>query len=449
MKRFAQLKTRLCNTIDVPDDLLPVTTFDPAEEAAPQDADMTPDGVDAIWRGVEDLYRTGIYPGITFCLRRQGQVVLNRGIGHSHGNGPGDSPEVAKLLMTPDTPVCQYSASKAVTAMLIHLLAERGQLRLSDPVARYIPAFGKNGKQQTTLYHIISHQGGVPTPPPDVDPEVLFDHDRFIEMICNLKPTGGRRRKIAYHAVTGGAVLGEVVRRVTGQTIRQFLGDNIQRPLGFRYFNYGVPEGDIGKVAMNYETGPPLVFPLSTIARRALSVSWGEVVRISNDPRFMREMIPSANLVATADEMSQFFQMLLNGGTLNGVRIFEAATIERAVAEARRMWFDGTMVIPMRYSAGLMLGADPVGLWGPYSASAFGHVGFMNIFCWADPEREIAASLQTTGKSLVGPHLWPLAKLLMTIGKHCKMSFGDPPHQPPFSYAWPLQKILRRVLLDS
>ncbi|MGM0452994.1 MAG: serine hydrolase domain-containing protein [Thermodesulfobacteriota bacterium] len=450
MQLINHLKTRLCKTIRVPEDLLPVTTFEPAEEAAPQDADMTPEAVDAIWRGVEELYRTGIYPGITFCLRRQGQVVLNRGIGHSYGNGPGDDPAVAKLLMTPDTPVCQYSASKAITAMLIHLLAERGEIRLSDPVARYLPGFGRHGKQDTTIYHIISHQGGIPTPPPDVDPEILFDHDEFIKMLCDLAPKSGiRGPKMAYHAITGGAVLGEVVRRVTGQSIREFLHENIQKPLGFRYFNYGVPEADIAKVATNYETGPPLVFPISTIARRALSVSWGDVVRVSNDPRFMRAIIPAANLVATADEMSQFFQLLLNGGTLNGVRIFDPETVQRAVAASRGMWFDGTMIVPMRYSAGLMLGADPVGLWGPYSGSAFGHVGFINIFCWADPEREIAVSLQTTGKSLIGPHLWPLARLLTTIALRCKMPMGDFPHQAPFSHAGRLQKILRRVLLDS
>ena len=163
----------------------------------------------------------------------------------------------------------------------------------------------------------------------------------------------------------------------------------------------------------------------------------------------MRAIIPSANLVATADEMSQFFQLLLNGGTLNGIRIFDPVTVQHAVSESRKMWFDGTMIIPMRYSAGLMLGADPVGLWGPYSGSAFGHVGFINIFCWADPKREIAVSLQTTGKSLIGPHLWPLAKLLAAIGRHCSMNFGDKNQDPTFSYAWPIQKILRRVLLDS
>ncbi len=421
MKLLNNLTSRICRTIRVPDDLASVTSYDPADEADPADAGMTREGVDEIWASVENLYRTGVYPGITFCLRRHGKVVLNRGIGHSRGNGPGDPPDAEKILITPDTPICQYSAAKAVTAMLIHLLAERSLINLSDPVSRYIPEFSAHGKQHITLHHLISHHGGIPAPPPGTDPEILFDHDRFIQLICDLKPISKDGRKTAYHAITGGAIMGEVVRRVTGKDIREFLREAIQKPLGFRYLNYGVPEKDIPRVAVNYDTGPPLVFPLSTLVRRALSASWGEVVRISNQPRFMRVIIPAANLVATANEMSMFFQLLLNGGELNGVRIFKPATIQRATEAVDRMWFDGTMVIPMRYSEGFMLGASPVGLWGPYCESAFGHIGFINIFCWADPARDIAVSLQTTGKSLIGSHLLPLARFLSAVCRNCGM----------------------------
>jgi CubicO group peptidase (beta-lactamase class C family) len=450
MKLIDTIKSKALRTIRVPKDLTAITTFSPDDEVDPADAAMTREGVDEIWTGVENLYRTGIYPGITFCLRRQGRVVINRGIGHSHGNGPGDFKDSEKILMTPDTPVCQYSASKAVTAMLIHLLAERGEIDLSDPIIRYIPEFGLHGKKNITIYNIISHHGGVPTPPFGVDPEILYDHDGFVSMICNLKPTSKDGRSQAYHAITGGVILGEIVKRVTGRDVREFLAETIQKPLGFKYFNYGVPEKDIKKVAVNYDTGPPLVFPISTMAKRALSVSWGDVVRISNEPRFMQVIIPAANIVATADEMSQFFQMMLNGGELNGRRIFKPETIHRAIAPAAKMWFDGTMVVPMRYSAGMMLGASPVGMWGPFSESAYGHVGFINIFCWADPARDIAVSLQTTGKSLIGPHLLALSKLLFSISKHCPMAEAtdDDASGSYLSFLGPFQKMLRKLLLS-
>jgi len=452
MQLLDSLKSRAFRTIHVPDDLSSLISPGTSEEVDPADAGMTREGADAIWTAVEDLYRTGIYPGISFCLRRKGRVVINRGIGHSHGNGPPrnetDLPGAQKILMTPDTPVCQYSASKAVTAMMIHLLAERKALCLNDPVKKYIPEFAAKRKHEITIYHLISHHGGIPTPPADVNPEILYDHDAFVKLICGLKPTSENGGRMAYHAITGGVIMGEIVRRVTGRNISELLHEAVTEPLDFKYFNYGVPDADISKVASNYDTGLPLVFPLSTLAKRALSVSWGDVVRISNEARFMQVIIPAANLVATADEMSQFYQMLLNGGELNGRRIFKASTIRRAVAPAAKMWFDGTMVVPMRYSAGLMLGASPVGIWGPYSESAYGHIGFINIFCWADPAREISVSLQTTGKSLIGPHIGPLVRFLFAVGRYCRIKCDGEEEIGSFAaFKAPFQKMLRKLIL--
>jgi len=448
MKLFDDAKSKLFRSIHVPEKLNSITTCDSENEVDPLKVGMTVEEVDAIWTSVEDLYRTGIYPGISFCLRKKGLKVINRAIGHSHGNGFNDAPGAPKMLMTPDTPVCQYSASKAVTAMLIHLLDERKMLSLDDPVKKFIPEFAQNSKHEITLHHLISHHGGIPTPPSGSDPEILFDHDGFVKLICGLKPTSSNGGSMAYHAITGGVIMGEVVRRVTGKNIRGLLRETIAEPLGFRYFNYGVPDQDIEKVAVNYDTGLPLVFPFSTLAKRALSVSWGDVVRISNEPRFMQVIIPAANLVATADEMSQFYQMLLNDGELNGKRIFKAATIRRAIAPVAKMWFDGTMIVPMRYSAGLMLGASPVGMWGPYSESAYGHVGFINIFCWADPARDISVSLQTTGKSLAGPHIGPLVKFLFTVGRCCKIKETTEDESMSFAaFKVPFQKMLRKLIL--
>jgi CubicO group peptidase (beta-lactamase class C family) len=334
--------------------------------------------------------------------------------------------------------------------MMIHWLAEKGQVNLSDPVMRYIPEFAAHGKHKITIFNIISHHGGIPAPPPETDPEILFDHEGLVKMVCNLTPRSKDGSSMAYHAVTGGTILGEIVQRVTGRNIRELLKETVQEPLGFRYFNYGVPEADFRHVATDYATGVPLFFPLSALVKRALSVGWDDVVRIANQPRFYKIIIPAANLVATADEMSQFYQMLLNGGELNGRRIFAAETVRRAVRPAAKMWFDGTLVIPMRYSPGLMLGGSPVGIWGPYSESAYGHVGFINIFCWADPARDISVSLQTTGKSLIGSHIGPLARFLFTVGRHCRIT--DDPVRDIGTFASVkavFQKMLRRVVLGG
>ena len=415
----------LLKKIDVPKKLENISVYDP-NEAAAGEAGMTDHGVEAIWKGVERLYRTGIHPAIHLCLRRKGKMVLNRAIGHASGNGPGDNCGGTNLCpATPETPVCMFSASKAITAMLIHLLDQEGAISLLDPVSYYLPEFASCGKKNTTIHHILCHRGGIPTIEPDTNPEILFDWDAMIKMLCRTRPISPGGRRMAYHAVTGGFILGEIIRVVTGMDIRKFLRQKVQIPLGFKYFNFGLPPENLDQVAVNYYTGRPVIFPLSNISARALGAPWEQVVDISNDPRFMECIIPSGNLIATANEMSQFFQMLLNQGELNGVRIFDPLTVRRAVMYTGHLEIDATLILPLRYSAGMMLGASPIGMYGPFTENAFGHLGFINIFCWADPERDISVSLLTTGKALLGPHLLPLTRLLTKISWYCpRMRLG-------------------------
>jgi CubicO group peptidase (beta-lactamase class C family) len=151
-----------------------------------------------------------------------------------------------------------------------------------------------------------------------------------------------------------------------------------------------------------------------------LGASWKDIMRLSNDPRFMKEIIPSVNMVSTADEMSRFFQLLLNRGELGGVRVFEPITIRRATMEAGKTAIDRTVMLPMRYSTGLILGSGPIGMYGPFTKHAFGHLGFSNILCWADYDRDIAVSLINTGKALLGIHIVPLLRLLTCISLYCR-----------------------------
>ncbi len=406
--------------IKVPEEIKSVTSYKPEDEVDPADAGMSKRGVESIWSAVEDLYRTGIHPAISFCLRRRGKIVIKRAIGHARGNGPGDGPDTEKIPATPDTPICLFSASKAVTAMLIHLLVERGEINMMDPVRNYIPEFVSYGKEDITIYHILTHRGGIHTLPRSLDPEIVFDHDAFTKLLCESKHVSQGGRRMAYHAITGGFILSEIVRRVTGKDIRELLIEILKKPLGFRYFNYGTCDGDSDKVAVNYFSGWPVIFPFSIHIKRALGASWKDIVRISDDTRFMKEIIPSGNMVSTADEMSRFFQLLLNGGELDGVRVFDPITIRRATMAAGRLAIDRTVMLPMRYSAGLILGSNPMGMYGPFTQNAFGHPGFSNIICWADYDRDIAVSLLNTGKAFLGKHLIPLFRLLACISWYCR-----------------------------
>jgi len=409
------------HSIVVPQDLRPRITIDCAGEVFPPSAGLAGEDAREIWRAVKELYRSGAHPAIGFCLRRRGQLVFNRSIGHAFGNGPRDAPDAPRMLLTPDLPVCLFSASKAVTAILIHKLAEQGQIDLDVPVSRYIPEFAQAGKQGITVADVLSHRGGFPSialPKAERKVEVLNDWPRVIELICRAPQTHGRQQ--AYHAITGGFILAELLQRVTGTSLREYLDRHIRQPLGMQHFTYGLPPQHRDQAAVNYLAGPPVRFPLTKLIERALLAPFDEVVAASNSPTFMDAVIPAGNIYSTAEELSRFFQMLLDGGQWNGQRILAPETVARAIAPRGRMSVDRMLMVPMRYSEGMMLGANPFGLYGPETASAYGHLGFINILGWADPRRGISAALLTTGKAILGKHLLLLAKLMNTIARRCE-----------------------------
>ncbi|MES1936253.1 serine hydrolase domain-containing protein [Salinisphaera hydrothermalis] len=402
------------------DDPADLVRIDRGAECAPQDAGLSEEAVAAIAEAMlDDMFGTRIYPAVTFCLRRHGRIVLNRSIGYARGLAPERPLALNARVAEPDTPVCLFSASKAVIALLTHKLAEEGGIDLDRPVSHYLPAFSGDGKTHTTIAQVLAHQGGFPQFSAEGHgPEVLTDWDRCIERICDMPAEAGGRR-LAYHAFTGGFILGEVIRRVTGSSVTEYLDSRLRKPLGMRYFTYGLDGRSRSRVAENHVAGQPVRWPVSRWAEEALSVPFEEVVDISNRDFFMDAVIPAGNLYATAEELSRFYQMLLDDGIYQGRRLFEPATLARALRPASNQFLDRTLKIPMRYSEGLMLGMNPIGLYGPMCGAAYGHLGFMNILGWADPSRGISAALMTTGKAILGGHLVTLMRSLGVVNHHC------------------------------
>jgi CubicO group peptidase (beta-lactamase class C family) len=388
-----------------------------AEEVPAADVGASADTIERIWDAAVSLYRTGVHPALQLCIRHRGAVVLHRALGHASGNAPGDPAEMPKVLATTATPFNIFSASKAVTAMLIHKLDEKGMLRLDDRVCDFIPGFARHGKASITLRHILAHRAGIPNLPPEaIDLELLPHPERVVEILCNARPRTRPGRLLAYHAVSGGFVLGEVVRQLCGQHIGRVLEKEILEPLRFRWMRYGVRPEDLPRVASNALTGPPPPPPLAQILRGALGTSLAHVVELSNDPRFLLGPIPSANVVTTAEELSAFYQCLLQEGELGGVRVFDPRTVHRATSEQSYWEIDFTLGLPIRYGLGFMLG-DAVSLYGVDNRAAFGHLGLSNVLAWADPDRELSVALLNSGKPVLSLHMIPLVRLLLEIGK--------------------------------
>jgi len=406
--------------VRVPADLSSVMHVDRAREVEPEQAGLDSADIAAIWEDLQDLYRSRAFPGLAFCLRHRGEVVMYRTLGHARGNGPAELRNAPQQLMRLDTPVCLFSASKAVTAILVHKLAEEGGIDLDQRVSHYLPRFGQRGKKDTTVAEVLAHRGGFPSirvPAQDKRVELLLDWNDVLDRIYRAPPSHPRR--MAYHAITGGFVLAELIQRVTDAPVQAWLDSRFREPLGLKHFTYGLPQEHRARAALNYAAGTAVRFPVSPLIEKALIVPFQQVVDSSNTAAFMDAVIPAGNLYATAEELSRFFQMLLDDGCWQGRRLLKTETIERAVKPKWRISLDGTLLMPMRYSEGMMLGARPVGLYGPNTGQAFGHLGFMSILGWADPQRQLSAALLTTGKAVLGTHLVALGKLLGTIAARC------------------------------
>ena len=400
--------------IRMPKDLEAVTST--GFEADPDSVGLSSEAVERIWKAAVGLYGSGVHPAVQLCLRRHGEVVLDRAIGHAHGNGPDDDRDAPKRLVGPETPFCIYSASKAVTAMVVHKLAERGLLALDDRIVDHIPEYGRHGKDGITIGHVLAHRAGVAgMPKAALELDRLSDREFLLELICDAKPTSEPGKLLAYHAASGGFILGEVVRRVAAKDIREVLAEEFLDPLGFRWGNYGVAADDFGEVGLAYVTGPPLLPPVSTLVTRTLSAPIDKVVEISNDPRFLTALIPAANVVTTANELSRFFEIFRCGGELDGVRVIEPETIRTALTEQSRLEIDLSLIFPTRFSYGLMLGAKVISLYGRDTDLAFGHLGLINIMGWADPERGISGGLITSGKAILYPEVHRFYGLMQRI----------------------------------
>jgi CubicO group peptidase (beta-lactamase class C family) len=368
-------------------------------EADPASVGLRREDVESIWNAVVDFYKTGFHPAIGLCIRRRGELLLDRVIGHARGNSPKDARDAELVPATTSTLFNFFSGSKSVTAMLIHLLAERDQLHVDEPVGTFIPEFARHRKERITIRDLLTHRGGIPAAPSEAaDLDMLQNLPRILELIYDLQPSYRPGTVPAYHAVTSGFIFAEIIERVSGVEIREFLRREISEPLGMNHFNYGLPEDRLDDAAIDACTGPKLIWPIKDIFKRSLGASVEELIELSNDPRFRTGVIPSGNLFGTPNDICLFFELLLAGGAIGDTRVFAEATVRRAVQPQTPGQVDRMLLLPMSYSMGFMLGTEPLGLYGFRAGKAFGHVGLSNILAWADPERDISVALMNSGK---------------------------------------------------
>ena len=345
---------------------------------------------------LDELLETGKYPAIQVCIRHRGEIVLERALGRYRPLADGDRWRPATL----DTRFLLFSVSKCITATALHLLFDRGEICVDDPVHWYIPEFAQHGKKWVTLRHILTHTAGIPMIFWHLDDALIGDWDRIINQICQQQPVHFPGRHTSYHILSSGFLIGEVIRRVDGRDIGTFLRQEFLDPLEMETFDYGIAKEHWGQTSRveRVDDLPPKIF--INLISRLIDVDLVEALSVLNRPAVYQAMIPAGNIVGTARETSRFFQMLLNGGRWKDRQILSERQVRRATVEqvlARRDWT--LFLTPQRYSLGYMLGrrSTQFNVFGKNTEETFGHLGFTRVLGWANRKNRVAGAFLTNG----------------------------------------------------
>ena len=280
-----------------------------------------------------------------------------------------------------DTLFMLSSTTKGVTATCAAVLADQGKLDYDRPMASYWPEFGAHGKDAVTVREVIAQRSGVPQTPVGYTPDWLSDWDRICRGVADLEPMFRPGERTSYASLTFGHMIGEVIRRIDGRPIGQFLQEEVAGPLGADVY-LGVPDAALPRVAV-LKDGPPA--PPEYDARMVGEPAGSQVATVFNRREVQQAAIPGSGGIMSARGLARLYAMLANGGELDGVRILSPEAIRKAT-ELQSYELDEVYRVRVRRALGYRLGSDCGPGAGP---TAFGHVGGGGSFGYADPERKL------------------------------------------------------------
>ncbi len=300
-------------------------------------------------------------PGAVVLVGRQGKIVWRKAYGNR-------ALEPNTEAMTPDTIFDLASLTKVVaTATSVMILVERGKIRLGDPVSRYIPEFGEMGKKTITVEQLLTHRSGL------IADNALEDYQHGVEKawenIWKLAPIAEVGSKFIYSDVNF-EVLGELVRRISGKPLNEFAAENIYRSLGMK------DTGFVPAKALQARVAPT--------EQRENRWMRGEV----HDPRsyLLGGVAGHAGLFSTADDLARYCQMILRGGSLNGVRILSQMGVAR-MTEGRASGGNASDGNVRGLGWDLFTGFS-ANRGDLFPVGSFGHTGFTGTGLWLDPSSE-------------------------------------------------------------
>lgn len=366
---------------------------------SPAEVGLNPDKVQALMDRAERDIKEGILPACQLAIARNGKIAAMKTFGHAVQGG-------VERPATDETLFVSMSATKAITSSALWLLIQEGRVSPDDLIVKYVPEYGTNGKETTTLEHLLIHTAGIPVAPGSF--KDWGDHTRRLQRFAQWRPENPPGEKFVYHIHANYWPIAEAIERITGKRLGDFVRERIAEPLGLPDLRIGLPRPLQARMADVIWVGEPAKADeyrkLGVTPPRANMGSINEAVVLEmNDPEMRETDFPAGGLITTAGDIALFYQALLNDGRAHdGTRIWQSEMLR----EARRIR-SGDLIDPARgMTANRALGiviaggdgkANLRGFGRTNSAQAFGHPGFGGQVGWADPATGISFAYLTNG----------------------------------------------------
>ncbi|MGI8756490.1 MAG: serine hydrolase domain-containing protein [Acidimicrobiales bacterium] len=296
-----------------------------------------------------------------------------------------------------------WSTTKTMAAIVMLMLADRGEIDLEAPVATYWPEFAANGKEGVTIAQVLSHTAGVPGWVPAIAPADIYDWDATVANLAAQAPWWEPGTKSGYHALSQGYLEGEVVRRVTGRTIGTYFREEVAEPLGAD-FHIGLAESEDARVA-------DLVPPESGIADlEGIDLESAAVRALASCPltgsepktrEWRAAEIPAAGGIGNARSVARIHSALACGGEVDGVRLLSPEGVN-AIFTERHHDIDLVLGMKMRLGTGFGLMNESIPLSpNPHSCFWGGWGGSLAVID-LDAGMSVAYAMNKMANGLVG-----------------------------------------------
>ena len=321
--------------------------------------------------------------GASLCVNIAGENVVDIWGGYK---------DEAKTTAWDEDTICNmWSTTKTISSLAAFILVDRGLLDLNEKVSKYWPEFAANGKQDIEVRHVISHTSGLAAWEKPITLEEIYDTEKSTARLAQQAPWWTPGTASGYHSLTHGPLIGELVRRTTGKSLKQFIADEIALPLKTD-FQLGAQEKDYPRIAtiIPHATpaGPPPSPPAGSVMEKALNSPPIDAT-VSATEAWRDAELGGANGHGNGRSVAKILSAISLGGTVDGVQLLSPGTIDKIFVQQA---YGEDLVVGLKLRIGTGFGLPAKGTywdWAPVDTRICGWGGWGGSMGMMDLDRKM------------------------------------------------------------